>query len=228
MSKPSAQEYAQALYDQLLETPVKKRDHLVSDFVKTVDQHEQSGLSEDIIQSFQELAQQKENSIEIELVSSIPLHNLVFLSHKISSDIKKNVEIKNFIKADLIGGVILYYKDYKIDFSLKKILSQSISSDEDDFVCMDEDLKKIISILNKNKDLFFDDEKPVTQDQDIEIVRFTAKEKPDVSVLEKQLSAALLKKVIINYNQDPSVIAGAIIEYDHHKIDTTIDHKLKE
>ncbi len=223
MSQITAHQYAQALYDQLLETPDKKRDQLISDFVETVKQHHQSKLSDQIIAEIKAVFSQKEKTTQILLISSTPLNNLFELSRIISLSLKKDIEIKNLIDPKLIGGIIIYYQDYKIDFSLKNLVQKSKTKVVDEFLCMDHVLNQIIEIMNEHQDLLFSEDISPIPSEHIEIVSFTASNKPAISKIEKQLSAKLHQKVIIRFNKDPELIAGAVIEYDHKKIDASFN-----
>lgn len=228
MSKPTTQQYVTAIYEQLLETTPKKQDQLISDFVKTINQHEQSTLSNEIITQLSELLEQKNNTTQITLVSSTKLNNLHLISRELSRKLKSDIEIKNLIKKNIIGGLILYYRDYKIDFSLSNTLKKQSVNQNQEFVCMDDKLKNIINTISEHQDQLFALEVSIKKSDKVEIINFTAHDQPNLSRLEKELSAKLHQKVIIYYHSDPNIIAGAIIEYDHKQIDGSIVNKLSK
>jgi len=226
LSKITSQQYAAALYDQLLETPTKRQDQLISDFVTTVRQHEQIKLADQIIADFITYFDFQQNTIELVLISSLPLRNLHVLAAHLSQQIRRNIIIKNLIRPQIIGGLVIYFRDQKIDFSVTSKLKIRRSSDANSPFA-NQDINQIITLIRDDYPLFFtDNQPPQTLSDQIEIVKFSSASRPSISQMEKQLSATLHKKVIINYHQDPQIIAGAIIEYDNQKIDTSLDHQL--
>lgn len=226
MSQPTVPQYTSALYEQLLETPVKKQHQLIASFVQTIQQHDQADLADAIIQDFTQYLFRKQNVISVVMVSATKLNNLHLISHQISRELSQDVEIKNLIQDDIIGGLVLYYLDYKIDFSLSNFLKKNNQHQNADFICLDSHLKTIISVINNHQDLLFASPVAIKPVDKIEIINFTASNKPNISQLEKELSARLAQKVIIHFEQDSNIIAGAIIEYDHRQIDNTIINKL--
>ena len=226
MSKPTVENYVTALYDQLLETPRKNQSKLIRSFVLTVKQHDQNNLGKEITEEFYHYSQRKENFVKIFLVSATRLNNLFALSKNISEKLQIDVELTNLVRPDVIGGLIMYYGDYKIDFSLKNVLSRKTASQ--DFICMDDKLKTIVTIINDQHDLLFAAELPHDKTTRVEIVNITSASKPNLEQIEKELSAILAKKVIINYHTDKKMIGGVIVEYDLKQINQSINHILEK
>lgn len=224
--KPNPQEYAQALYDQLLDTPVKRQSKLVQKLVDSVRQHGQMKAADKIIAAFSEIVERKNHSLRLHLISAQPLHNLLKLSAKITSAFNQDIEIRNYVNPELIGGIIIRYRNYKIDLSVKSHI-QKARANQGNQEELPSQLIQIIEIITQNRDLLFAKEDPV-QDKKIEIVELSSVQPIKLAPLEKVFSARLRQKVIIHYNQDPELIGGAVIKYDSHKIDSSIDQALDE
>jgi F0F1-type ATP synthase delta subunit len=226
LTKITPSQYATALYDQLLETPVKKQDQLIRDFVDTVKQHNQTKEAGDIITSFVDRYNFQQNTSALVIVSFAKLKNLHLLATKLSAALKQNIEIKNLIKPEIIGGFIIYYNDQKLDFSLSSKLQKSTPDNTGNLTKIDPALLQIINIIDESQSLLFSEEIEQPIPDSIEIVQFNSAVSPSINQLEKQLSAKLHKKVIIHFHKDPKIIAGAIIEFDDQKIDATLENKL--
>ncbi|HPH78699.1 MAG TPA: F0F1 ATP synthase subunit delta, partial [bacterium] len=171
MSKITSQQYAAALYDQLLETPTKRQDQLISDFVTTVRQHEQIKLADQIIADFITYFDFQQNTIELVLISSLPLRNLHVLAAHLSQQIRRNIIIKNLIRPQIIGGLVIYFRDQKIDFSVTSKLKIRRSSDANSPFA-NQDINQIITLIRDDYPLFFtDNQPPQTLSDQIEIVK---------------------------------------------------------
>lgn len=226
--KPSAAQYAQALYNTLEETPDQQVTSVVKNFAETIKQHEQLNQSNDILSEFSSLARKKNNSIHLSIVSSRPLNNLTSLAEEISSQLKKDIEIKNLVNSEIISGLIIRYQDFKLDFSLRSHLNKvNRISDQIDLKVLPKELLLILEIINQQHESFFALEEKKNKDDKIEIVELkTANPLKNISQLEKRLSAKLHHKIIIHFHQDSKLISGAIINYGNQKIDDSIQGKI--
>jgi len=222
--KPTPQEYAQALYDQLLSAPGKQQKRLISWFVDTVKQHQQLSQSDQIIDEFSDIVSRQENRKVIHLISAQPLHNLFAVGQKISAKLKEDFDLRNYINPALLGGLIIRYRDYKIDLSLSAHLGKAGQSDHKTEK-LPADLLEIIDQFTTHQDLFFAPELELSH-RHIEIIEFTAAQRPPISNLEKSFSAQLHQKIIIHYHQDPDMIGGAILRYDYRQVTATPDQLL--
>jgi|GEM_PF-3084447 len=224
--KPNPQEYALALYDQLLETPVKHQPKLVRQLVESVRQHNQTKAADKIIAAFVEMVDRKTDSIRLHLISAQPLHNLISLSAKITETANRDIELRNYVNPELIGGIIIRYRNYKIDMSVKSHV-QKAKAGQNSSEKLPVELIKIIEIITEHQNLLFAEEKPIP-DKKIEMVEVSTAQQIKLAPLEKAFSARLKQKVIIHYSQDPKLIGGAVIKYDSNKIDTSLDQVQKD
>lgn len=226
--KPSAPEYAQALYNLLEETPEQQVRSVVKNFAETIKQHQQLDQSNNIISEFSDLARKKNSSIHLAIISSRPLNNLTSLAEKISSQLEKDIEIKNLVNPEIISGLIIRYQDFKLDFSLRSHLNKvNRISDQVDLKKLPKELLLILEIVNQQHETFFSTEQKKNKDSKIEIVELkTANPLKNISQLEKRLSAKLHHKIIIHFHQDSKLISGAIINYGNQKIDDSLQGKI--
>jgi F0F1-type ATP synthase delta subunit len=224
--KPKPQVYAQALYDQLLETPVKRQKQTIRWFVDTVRQHKQLADADEIISAFQQIASQREKLVVISIISAQPLNNLLTLSYIISQKMHRDIELRNFVKPDLIGGIIIRYQNYKIDLSVRSQVNKARNNASVN-EALPSSLTEIITQITDHQDKFFQPDEPVTSSH-VEIVNLFTAHPVKITPLEKFFSARLKEKIIIHYHQDPQLIAGAVIRYDHTKVDMSLDQALDE
>lgn len=224
--KPTPEEYAQALYDQLVETPAKQRSRTIKWFVETVKQHHHLAVADDIIRAFNDIITRRQKTIVIHLISAQPLHNLIHLGRSISQHFQYDIELRNYLNPQLIGGLVIRYRNYKIDLSVKSQVGQARTP-----VPVREtipvELQQVVDIIIQNQAILFSPEEKL-ESTHIEIIDLQTAQPVKLSRLEKIFSAQLQEKIIIHYHQDPKLIGGAVIKYDHTKVDVSIDQALEE
>lgn len=224
----SAKDYAQALYEELDDAPIKKHLQIVHEFADMIRQHRQTKLLSQIIQDFETFASTKEKCLTIRMVSALPLNNLDYVSHALTKNLKQDIEIYNFVKPEIIGGLEIWIGDYKIDLSLKSKLKPYIRSD---YSSTPAKINQAISLISEHIDLLFSDSdvQPKTGQQFPKIIHvFSARPKSCLSYWEKLFSARLHQKVIIHHHLDQNMSSGIIIKYDNKKIDASINKKFSK
>lgn len=227
--KYTADDYAQLLFDMLSESSAKEQKSITHKFVQTLKAHHQGALLSEIIQSFKKIHDAHQQIIKLSIFSAQPLHNLDQISILLSRELQQNIILHNFVKPEILGGLVIHFQDYKIDFSIQshlgKIKLQSLTAPPK----IPKILEKIISIISAhNGMLFIESDCKKSNKSNTRLISVTTGTRQKLSILEKKFSAALHQKIIVDYHRDPKLIGGVIIEYDHVKIDNSIPKLIKK
>ncbi len=124
--KISAKQYAQVLHDLTEEKDSQVVDGVVLKFAKELSVNNQLGLTENIIENFNEIWNRQNGIIEAEVMSARELGSSQI--DKVESYVKerygaKKVVLKNKIDKNLKGGIIIKVGDEVIDGSVRKKLA---------------------------------------------------------------------------------------------------------
>ncbi len=123
MKKVASKKYARALYEALVDK--EKEEEIVSvleNFSRLLFTRNDLSRIDSIIREFQAIWNQEQGIVESEVVSARELdsESLDFLKSAIKDlSGEKQVNINNRVSQDLLGGVIIKYRDKRIDGSLK-------------------------------------------------------------------------------------------------------------
>ncbi len=123
MKKVASKKYARALYEALVDK--EKEEEIVSvleNFSRLLFARNDLSRIDSIIREFQTIWNQEQGIVESEVVSARELdsESLDFLKSAIKDlSGEKQVNINNRVSQDLLGGVIIKYRDKRIDGSLK-------------------------------------------------------------------------------------------------------------
>lgn len=119
----SPQQYAGLLYE-LLSANRRKHKKIVKDFIAFVVSKKDQTMIPNIIEEVSNLIDHKNRTLFIDIVSPSPMEKIDQTTQAISKKINQPVEIHNVIDQKLIGGLIFYSSDWKIDSSVKSILQK--------------------------------------------------------------------------------------------------------
>lgn len=123
----SPQQYAHFFYELLLKNPRKYKKTVIN-FIAFVVSKKDQNLIPEIIDAISDMIDHKNHTLFMNIVSSSPIEKSDQIAQAISKKIDQPVEISNIVDDKLIGGLIVYSSDWKIDFSIQSILQKKMST----------------------------------------------------------------------------------------------------
>ena len=122
MKKISPKKYAQALYELVAERKKEEVESAIREFVRLLAANNDLSKADAIIKEFVRIWNQRQGIVASEVVSAEELDSEML--EKIKTVIKEftdgeQVELNNQVNKDILGGVIIKYRDKRIDGSLK-------------------------------------------------------------------------------------------------------------
>lgn len=127
MKKISPQKYAQVLYDMVADRKQEEIDSVVREFARLVVENNDLSRVDAIIKEFSRLWNHHHGIVESEVVSARQLEpSLVEELKNFVQEVSggRQVEFKNRVDENILGGVIIRYGDKRIDGSLKTQISK--------------------------------------------------------------------------------------------------------
>lgn len=103
-----------------------KLQKLTVNFLRLLAQKQRANLIKEIIQHFEELVREKNNQLRVDVTARTPLNkkSLNKLEETLAEKTGKKILLNVNIDEDIIGGIIVNYGSYKLDFSLKSKLNE--------------------------------------------------------------------------------------------------------
>jgi F-type H+-transporting ATPase subunit delta len=125
--KTSSKQYATALYETVEDASEKEVEAVVGRFSEVVFRNGDAGKTDDIIKQFEKIWNERNNVTEVEVVSAHKLKPEVV--EKIKKNIQEKtkaekIQIKETVDKKLLGGVLIKYNDYIINFGLRRKIKQ--------------------------------------------------------------------------------------------------------
>ncbi|HYE22218.1 MAG TPA: ATP synthase F1 subunit delta [Verrucomicrobiae bacterium] len=131
--KPSAKQYAQALFETLQSTNPKDQNQVLENFVKALAENNDLKMFDQIEEEFHRLELAAKGTTMANVTSAKPLavdSEKQLVSH-LNELVKGKVELKKKIDENLIGGVVIQMEDTVIDASVKRSLEDLKSNLEE-------------------------------------------------------------------------------------------------
>ena len=122
MKKNKAYILAKAVYSTLNNTDDKEK--VVSSFIIYLEKHSLLTLIPNILEELENIHLEEKDIIKTEILSSEELNKeeLDNISRLLKNKLNKDINIKTKQDKNLLGGLVIKYKDKIIDLSLKKQL----------------------------------------------------------------------------------------------------------
>ena len=122
MKKNKAYILAKAVYSTLNNTDDKEK--VVSSFITYLEKHSLLTLIPNILEELENIHLEEKDIIKTEILSSEELNKeeLDNISRLLKNKLNKDINIKTKQDKNLLGGLVIKYKDKIIDLSLKKQL----------------------------------------------------------------------------------------------------------
>ena len=115
-------QYAQALYASLQDTNPKDYDQVIENFIAILKANGDLGAYEEIIAVYERYDKEQRGIKEVEVTAAMPTSVNKSLLNELNEIVGKNIEVKQKIDANIIGGVIIKVDDALIDGSVKRQL----------------------------------------------------------------------------------------------------------
>ncbi len=125
--KASPKQYATALYEIVESSSEKETEALARKFAEVVFKQGDASKTDDILRQFEKIWNDKNNIVEVEITSTHKIGEKEV--EKIKKYIKtknsaEKVEVKEVINKKVLGGVVIKYNDYIIDFGIKRKIKE--------------------------------------------------------------------------------------------------------
>jgi len=121
MKNISAKKYAIALYELVKDADEEKTKELLKSFMRTVIANKDMNKMDKIIRAFSEYYNDLNNTLEIKLTTAESVtEQLGHIQQKLKESFGKDIELKEKIDPNIIGGIILQYGDNVADGSIRK------------------------------------------------------------------------------------------------------------
>lgn len=125
--KTSPKHYATALYEIVESSSEKETEALARKFAEVVFKQGDASKTDDILRQFEEIWNKKNGIVEVEVTSAHKVSEKEL--EKIKTYITKRtnaqkVEVKEVIDEKVLGGVVVRYNDYVIDFGVKRKIKE--------------------------------------------------------------------------------------------------------
>lgn len=122
--KVTPRQYARSLYESLSDKKGPELKAILGRFVRLIGERRELGKSAAIIEAFREIWESEEGELAAELVTA---RKLTAAGREVSAYLKdrtgaKEVDLRENVSPELIGGFILRYRDKVLDASLKNTL----------------------------------------------------------------------------------------------------------
>ncbi len=117
MPKLTPTQYAQALYDAVLET--KDHDVVLNNFVKILAQNGDLAKHDEIQEEYRKIDMKAKGIKEVQTTFAHDLHNNHQIVEELNKVVKGKAEFKSKIDENIIGGVVIRVDDTLIDASVK-------------------------------------------------------------------------------------------------------------
>ena len=126
--KITPKQYAQALYEIVIEKSSKEAGLEVGKFVNLLAKQGKLSLANKIIEQFIKIWNKEHGEVEAEITIARKIENSVIkiiIDDLVAKKSKaKNIIVKEHINKDILGGVIIKYEDKVIDASLRSKLQE--------------------------------------------------------------------------------------------------------
>jgi F-type H+-transporting ATPase subunit delta len=122
--KFKAKQYAQALYEALQETKPKDQDIVIENFIEILKQKGDLAEYETIIAEYEVYDREQRGIKEVEITTAGGAQMNKSLINDLNEIIGADIEVKEKVDKNLIGGVVIKAGDTLIDGSIKNQLEQ--------------------------------------------------------------------------------------------------------
>ncbi|HEX3099582.1 MAG TPA: ATP synthase F1 subunit delta [Patescibacteria group bacterium] len=118
-------QYAQALYEALHDTAPKDQDKVIQNFIEILKQKGDLAEYEKIIAVYEDYDREQRGITEVEVITAQGATKMnKSLIDDLNEIVGKDIEIKQKVDSNLIGGVVIRAGDTLIDGSVKNHLEQ--------------------------------------------------------------------------------------------------------
>lgn len=116
-------QYAQALYEALQDTQAKDHDTVIENFVQILRQKGDLAQYEKIIAEYEIYDKQQRGITDVEVTTATEIKLNKSLIDDLNKVVGKDIELKQKVDSNLIGGVVIKAGDTLIDGSIKNHLN---------------------------------------------------------------------------------------------------------
>lgn len=118
-------QYAQALYEALADTSPKDQDKVINNFIEVLKAKGDLAEYEKIIEVYETYDREQRGVTEVEVITADGATKVnKSLIEDLNKIIGKDIEVKQKVDSNLIGGVVIRAGDTLIDGSIKNQLDQ--------------------------------------------------------------------------------------------------------
>lgn len=123
--KITAKQYARALFEALKEAP-DNEGKIIDNFFETLKKNNDLRQATEIMSYFEEYDREEKNLVEVLIVSVSPLEEDMKnkIRNKMGSLLGKQIVLKEKIDAGILGGLVIKFKDYVFDASIKSRIEE--------------------------------------------------------------------------------------------------------
>jgi F-type H+-transporting ATPase subunit delta len=124
--KYSSKQYAQALFESLEGSANKDHELILDNFVKVLAENNDLRLFNEIADEFHKLELNKKGIKQVEITSAHPINkeNEHAIIEQLNKLVKGDLELKQKVDENIIGGVVVQVDDKMLDASVKNNLEQ--------------------------------------------------------------------------------------------------------
>ncbi len=116
-------QYAQALYESLQDTKPKDHDQIIENFIQVLGANGDLGEYENIIAEFEIYDRDQRGIKEVEVTTATDIKFNKPLLDELNSIVGKDIELKQKVDENIVGGVVIKVEDTLIDGSVKNHLN---------------------------------------------------------------------------------------------------------